>query len=344
VRFSHPAVKIVLASSCWLTVTCSLGQQSQDLPRNELIVPSVNGVFIDPVPGAPFSATVEAVSEQKLSDGSVNVLHTINHIARDSHGRIRNERRRFVASSFKDEPPVQIVRIYDPTTGHDTRLDPYTLIARQLVLTSRPPPAAGTVPLAAIPKSDTTVNTEDLGTRTYEDLVLKGVRESRPAGITDQFWYSEDLSIYVIRVHQDPKWKQTITVTHIDRSEPDPSLFVVPADYKVVDGSPVPQVASAGESGVYRIGGGVSAPQVTYQIDPEYTDEARRAKFSGICIVGLIVDTSGVPRNVHVVRPIGKGLDEKAVEAVRQYTFKPAMYQGHPVPVELNIEVSFRIR
>jgi TonB family protein len=50
-----------------------------------------------------------------------------------------------------------------------------------------------------------------------------------------------------------------------------------------------------------------------------------------------------VPQNVHVVRPLGKGLDEKAIEAVRQYRFKPAMYEGHPVPAEVNIEVNFKI-
>jgi TonB family protein len=48
-------------------------------------------------------------------------------------------------------------------------------------------------------------------------------------------------------------------------------------------------------------------------------------------------------RKVHVVRPLGKGLDEKAIEAVRQYRFKPAMYEGHPVSVEVNIEVNFKI-
>jgi TonB family protein len=95
--------------------------------------------------------------------------------------------------------------------------------------------------------------------------------------------------------------------------------------------------------GVYHPGGGVSAPQVIYAPDPEFSDEARRAKYQGICVVALIVDAQGNPQNVHVVRPLGMGLDEKAVEAVRQYKFKPAMYQGHPVPVEVNVEVNFRI-
>ncbi|MBW4027336.1 MAG: energy transducer TonB [Acidobacteria bacterium] len=95
--------------------------------------------------------------------------------------------------------------------------------------------------------------------------------------------------------------------------------------------------------GVYHPGGGVSAPQVTYSVDPEFSDEARRAKYQGICVVSLIVDAQGNPQHVRVVRPLGMGLDEKAVEAVKQYRFKPAMYKGHPVPVEIDVEVNFRI-
>lgn len=95
--------------------------------------------------------------------------------------------------------------------------------------------------------------------------------------------------------------------------------------------------------GVYHPGGGVSEPVLIYDPDPEFSDEARRAKYQGVCVVGLIVDAQGNPQNVHVVRPLGMGLDEKAIEAVRQYKFKPAMMKGRPVPVEINIEVNFRI-
>jgi len=95
--------------------------------------------------------------------------------------------------------------------------------------------------------------------------------------------------------------------------------------------------------GLMRPGGGVSAPQVIFSVDPEFSDEARRAKYQGICVVSVIVDAQGNPQRVRVVRPLGMGLDEKAVEAVKQYKFKPAYYQGHPVAVEVNIEVNFRI-
>lgn len=96
--------------------------------------------------------------------------------------------------------------------------------------------------------------------------------------------------------------------------------------------------------GLYRIGGGVSAPVPLFQPEAEFSDEARRAKYQGVCIVGLIVDAQGNPQNIHIVRALGMGLDEKAMEAVRKYKFKPAMKDGRtPVPVYINIEVNFRL-
>jgi protein TonB len=95
--------------------------------------------------------------------------------------------------------------------------------------------------------------------------------------------------------------------------------------------------------GPRRIGGGVSAPQVIYQVEPEFSEEARKAKVAGNVLVNLWVGTDGLPSHVHVIRGVGMGLDEKAIEAVRQYRFKPAMENGKPVLVELNIEVNFQI-
>ena len=95
--------------------------------------------------------------------------------------------------------------------------------------------------------------------------------------------------------------------------------------------------------GVRRVGGGVSAPQVLFAPEPEFSEEARKAKVAGNVLVYLQVGIDGRPINVHVIRPIGMGLDQKAVEAVRQYKFKPAMENGHPVVVEMNVEVNFQI-
>ena len=95
--------------------------------------------------------------------------------------------------------------------------------------------------------------------------------------------------------------------------------------------------------GLMHPGGGVSIPQLIYSVEAEFSDEARRAKYQGICVVSIVVDPQGNPKEIHVVRPLGMGLDEKAVEAVKQYKFKPAYYQGHPVAVVMNIEVNFRM-
>lgn len=96
--------------------------------------------------------------------------------------------------------------------------------------------------------------------------------------------------------------------------------------------------------GLAQVGGRVSAPVPLFQPEAEFSDEARRAKYQGVCLVGLIVDAQGNPQNVHIVRALGMGLDEKAMEAVRKYKFKPAMRDGKtPVPVYVNVEVNFRL-
>ena len=95
--------------------------------------------------------------------------------------------------------------------------------------------------------------------------------------------------------------------------------------------------------GLYRVGGGVSAPRAIYDPDPEYSEEARKAKHQGTVILWIVVGADGRPRDIRVQRALGMGLDEKAVEAVRKWRFAPAMRDGHPVAVEVNIEVNFRL-
>jgi protein TonB len=95
--------------------------------------------------------------------------------------------------------------------------------------------------------------------------------------------------------------------------------------------------------GLRKIGGGVSEPIPIYTPKPEFSDEARKAKSMGDVYVSIIVDQQGLPENVHLLRGIGMGLDENAIEAVKHYRFKPAMENGKPVAVALNVEVSFQI-
>jgi TonB family protein len=96
--------------------------------------------------------------------------------------------------------------------------------------------------------------------------------------------------------------------------------------------------------GVYRPGGNISGPIAIYTPDPEFSDEARRAKYQGIVMVNMIVDAQGNPQNARVVRALGMGLDEKALEAVSKFKFKPCLRDGKtPVPCYAAIEINFRL-
>jgi len=96
--------------------------------------------------------------------------------------------------------------------------------------------------------------------------------------------------------------------------------------------------------GVFRPGvGGVTAPRAIYKPDPEYSEEARKAKYQGTVVLGLIVDSAGRPKGLKVERGLGMGLDEKALEAVRNWKFEPAEKDGKPVAVAISVEVQFRL-
>jgi TonB family protein len=95
--------------------------------------------------------------------------------------------------------------------------------------------------------------------------------------------------------------------------------------------------------GVFTIGHGVSAPSVVFKVEPEYSEEARKAKWQGTVVISVIVDEAGRPNNLKVLRSLGLGLDQKAMDAVSQWRFKPGLKDGKAVPVIATIEVNFRL-
>ncbi len=95
--------------------------------------------------------------------------------------------------------------------------------------------------------------------------------------------------------------------------------------------------------GVFRVGGGVSAPRAIDTPDPEYSEEARKTKYQGTVVLWLIVDPSGHPKDIRTSRSLGMGLDQKAIEAVKRWKFEPAMKDGRPVAVQINVEVNFHL-
>jgi periplasmic protein TonB len=88
---------------------------------------------------------------------------------------------------------------------------------------------------------------------------------------------------------------------------------------------------------------GVTAPVVVYRVDPEYSEEARKAKHQGTVVVTVEIDQTGKPSNLRVLRALGLGLDQRALEAVAKWRFRPARKDGRAVPFPATIEVNFRL-
>jgi TonB family protein len=95
--------------------------------------------------------------------------------------------------------------------------------------------------------------------------------------------------------------------------------------------------------GTYRPGHGVTPPRPIYSPDPEFSEEARKAKYQGTCTLMIVVGADGKPTNIRVVNSLGMGLDEKAIETVRTWRFEPGQKDGHPVNVEMAVEVDFHL-
>jgi protein TonB len=92
-----------------------------------------------------------------------------------------------------------------------------------------------------------------------------------------------------------------------------------------------------------RVGGSVTPPKVIKSVDARFSEQARAAKVGGTVTLSLVIEKDGTPSHVRVIKGIGYGLDEKAIAAVQQYRFKPAMRDGEPVATQINIQVNFKI-
>jgi hypothetical protein len=226
-------------------------QTSDNPPLYHGVQTHVDGVFVTPVAGVPFSATVLIRSEQTMPDGTTVTKTTINLIGRDSRGRIHNERRSLVPESFRGTPNLTEVHIFDLQTRMNTFYDPITRIARQRVLPE---------PLRAPNlrnSSNPLVKVEDLDATNLEGFMAKGLRRSTtiPAQasgtgaavtVVDEYWYSEDLHMNLLVRHTDPRSGiQTVALSNINREEPPPAFFEVPEGYKIVDMTPPPGAPAA---------------------------------------------------------------------------------------------------
>jgi hypothetical protein len=226
----------------------ALGQEADQPPVYGGVHIQVRGVFVTPVPGAPLTATVLIESKRPLADGTVEVKRTINNIARDSVGRIHNERRRLEPETFHGTPLLTEVHIYDPQTRASIFYVPYSYVARQTIL-PEPPRNPGPATQSARRLSPD-VKEEDLGNTTLDGITAKGLRRTRtidakvsgtgqPVEVVDEYWYSEELHLNLLVHHSDPRTgEQSVAVSDIKRVEPDAALFQVPEGFKTVDLTP----------------------------------------------------------------------------------------------------------
>jgi hypothetical protein len=255
---SYPrGLTMLRAAAILLTALCAptlFAQIPQPMPR-DYRSPQVHidGVWVTPVPNAPFTATVQIVSHNKLPDGTEHVVKTENQIARSSSGRIRNERRQLVPLTWGSQPRLLSTHIYDPASRVNIYTDTATRIARQTILPQPPvTPAAQASP--AQQRKDPAITETSLGEQALDGVQLTGIRKTRvippersgtgdAITITDDYWYSPALSIYLIIKHNDPRTgEQLVAVTHIALGEPDATLMRIPDDYKLVDETPPPPV------------------------------------------------------------------------------------------------------
>src|SRR6267142_2063538 len=107
--------------------------------------------------------------------------------------------------------------------------------------------------------------------------------------------------------------------------------------------APPPVISEKGSVPTVVLPNGIHAPREIYSAEPEYSEQARKAMLTGTVLLSMIVDAAGQPRDLKVLTPIGSGLDEKAVDAIKKWKFEPATKDGTPVAVQLMVQVNFRL-
>lgn len=98
-----------------------------------------------------------------------------------------------------------------------------------------------------------------------------------------------------------------------------------------------------GQPEVLRVGVGFQQPVLLHKVEPEYSQAARNAGVQGTVVLDLVVSDAGMPTNIAAISPLGFGLDECAIEAVKRWRFKPALRAGKPVAVFATVEMNFRL-
>ncbi len=206
----------------------------------------IQSIYIPPLPNAAFTATVSTSTIRKLDDGSTVTLQNRRTIARDGAGRIYQERRNFLPAEDTSENIITQIDLSDPVTHMVITCHPSDQTCTISAYLRNPslapaiptgPYADGSGSLAREALGDKTVNgVETIGTRETSTVNAGAFGNDHPIAIVKEFWYSPVLGINVIEKRQDPRFgDQSFSVIDIKLGEPDPRLFQMPANFKVVD-------------------------------------------------------------------------------------------------------------
>ena len=224
----------------------------------------ISPLYFPPVTNAPFMAIAKTLVVRILPDGSTVTAQNARVVARDMDGRIFQERRRFVPVPNPDNRPslVRVDDYTDPVTHTLYNCNPYSKVCNVFYyqpIMDQPP-----TPVGLRPGGKTYLTRENLATDTFDGQEVIHTREtltvfSQTIGNTQniirqtEYWYSPSLGINLKVVRHDPRdGDQTLWLTQLSLSAPDPSVFQPPASYRIVDHrSPMPQTpANGSEAGV----------------------------------------------------------------------------------------------
>jgi len=208
----------------------------------------IQSITILPTQNAPFRATVSAELVRNLPDGTTSTMRNHRTVARDSAGRIFEERRAFSPEADKQVTRITNLQYIDPARRQF--LDCHPEGKTCVVYPYTAPGTAGSITVADGPAGVGTTTTEDLGRRTIDNLEVLGSREvtilkagaignETPQPIIKEFWYSPHLQINLIVKRFDPRsGQQNFTASDVSLTEPNPALLEPPADFRMVPAAP----------------------------------------------------------------------------------------------------------
>ncbi len=229
-------------------VLLSAGLPAQDTPTH---APDggtrqhLDSIVIPSTPNAPFSAVVVTEWTRILPDGGTIVTSNHRTVARDSSGRVFQERRYFTPAGGRQTTTLSELDYEDPSRHELTVCRPDTLVCT--VYPHDAPIPAALSPAGPLPNGMGTLSREDLGRRTIESLNALGSREvttlnagtignNKSEPIVKEFWYSPALGINLVTKRFDPRASasQNFDVTAINLAEPNAQLFIPPPNYRLI--------------------------------------------------------------------------------------------------------------